>query len=113
MGGVSTSLLFTAFEAWMVSAHRKKGFHEDWLSDTFGWMSFGNGLIAIIEGIVAQVAADVFGEIGPFQAAIAFTVLALFFVVFWEENYGGDDEKKEEEVEKSAVTLIREDKKMG
>lgn len=29
LGGISTSLLFSAFESWMVSEHRKKGeYHE-------------------------------------------------------------------------------------
>jgi hypothetical protein len=87
-GGVSTSLLFSAFESWMVSEHRALGFPEEWLADTFSWASFGNGLSAIAAGLLAQVCQDRFGEIGPFQAAIAFTILALPFVWSWPENYG-------------------------
>jgi MFS family permease len=87
-GGVSTSLLFSAFESWMVSEHRALGFPEEWLADTFSWASFGNGLSAIAAGLLAQVCQDAFGEIGPFQAAIAFTILALPFVCCWRENYG-------------------------
>lgn len=117
MGGVSTSLLFTAFESWMVSEHRKQGFPEGWLADTFSWASFGNGLIAIGAGLMAQLFADALGEIGPFQAAIAFTALALVFVVFWRENYGGDDPEKKDtngkgKDEPSAVSLIMNDRKM-
>eukprot|EP00439_Symbiodinium_sp_Y106_P037113 s864_g4.t1 len=40
LGGVSTSLLFSAFETWMVSEHRKRGFPEGWLADTFGSLAF-------------------------------------------------------------------------
>lgn len=87
-GGVSTSLLFSAFESWMVSEHRALGFPEEWLADTFSWASFGNGLAAIAAGLLAQVCQDRLGEIGPFQAAIAFTILALPFVWCWRENYG-------------------------
>lgn len=114
LGGISTSLLFTAFESWMVSEHRKLGFPEGWLADTFSWASFGNGLIAIIAGIGAQVIADSFGEIGPFQAAIAFTILALFFVVSWRENYGGDGDEQTKEKEDStpAWQLILNDRRM-
>lgn len=101
LGGVSTSLLFSAFETWMVSEHRKRGFPEGWLADTFGTASFINGLSAIIAGICAQLVADRLGEIGPFQAAILLTVLALFFVVFWEENYGSSDEEGKKESESS------------
>jgi hypothetical protein len=50
--------------------------------------SIGNGAMAILAGIVAQVLEDKLGHIGPFQGAIALTVLALVLVLRWEENYG-------------------------
>jgi MFS transporter, MFS domain-containing protein family, molybdate-anion transporter len=43
LGGLSTSLLFSTFESWMVSEHRKRGFSEDLLTSTFGITSWGNG----------------------------------------------------------------------
>merc|ERR1719162_345295 len=92
LGGISTSLLFSAFETWMVCEHRKRGFPDGWLADTFSTMSFINGLSAIVSGLLAQLIADRLGEIGPFQAAIAMTILALVFVVFWPENFGGEGE---------------------
>ena len=48
----------------------------------------GNGASAILAGILAQVLEDSFGHIGPFQGAIALTVLALVLILQWEENYG-------------------------
>ena len=44
--------------------------------------------MAILAGIVSQVLEDSFGHIGPFQGAVALTVLALVLVLPWEENYG-------------------------
>jgi MFS transporter, MFS domain-containing protein family, molybdate-anion transporter len=105
LGGISTSLLFSAFETWMVCEHRKRGFPEGWLADTFGTASFINGISAIIAGICAQLVADQLGEIGPFQAAIALTVLALFFVVLWEENYGSNNDKHSEGNSTASVAL--------
>mmetsp|Transcript_65469 Transcript_65469/g.76923 ORF Transcript_65469/g.76923 Transcript_65469/m.76923 type:complete len:476 (-) Transcript_65469:77-1504(-) len=91
LGGISTNLLFSAFESWMTSEHRKKGFPESWLSQTYAATSIGNGAMAILAGIVAQLLEDQLGHIGPFQGAIALTVLALVMVaVSWEENYGED-----------------------
>merc|ERR1712149_56992 len=53
------------------------------------------GTMAIAAGFLAQVSADIQGEIGPFQLAILLTVVALVLVsVMWTENYG--EEKKEE-----------------
>jgi MFS transporter, MFS domain-containing protein family, molybdate-anion transporter len=39
LGGVSTNLLFSAFESWMTTEHRKKGFPEEWLSRTYSEVS--------------------------------------------------------------------------
>jgi MFS transporter, MFS domain-containing protein family, molybdate-anion transporter len=57
LGGLSTSLLFCAFESWMVSEHRRLQFHEDLLASTFSIASAGNGVMAISAGFLAQVAA--------------------------------------------------------
>lgn len=54
LGGLSTSLLFTTFESWMVSEHHKKGFDESLLASTFSISSAGNGIMAILAGILAQ-----------------------------------------------------------
>ncbi|KAJ8612095.1 hypothetical protein CTAYLR_002422 [Chrysophaeum taylorii] len=88
LGGVSTSLLFSAFESWMVSEHRRRGFDEEWLASTFSLAAAGNGIVAVIAGFLAQVAADLQGDIGPFRLAILLTVLSLCLVAFWPENYG-------------------------
>lgn len=35
LGGVSTNLLFSAFESWMTTEHRHRGFPEEWLTRTY------------------------------------------------------------------------------
>jgi len=109
LGGISTNLLFSAFESWMVTAHRRKGFPEEWLKNTFGLASALNGTMAIIAGFLAQVSADIQGEIGPFQLAILLTILALVLVMAcWTENYG--EEKKEENT--SSIWRVVSDKRI-
>lgn len=88
LGGVSTNLLFSSFESWMTTQHRHLGFPEEWLSMVYSQCSIVNGSTAIFAGIVAQVLEDRLGHIGPFQGAVALTVLALALVLGWEENYG-------------------------
>eukprot|EP01038_Epipyxis_sp_PR26KG_P004946 gene4946-6919_t len=88
LGGLSTSLLFTAFESWMVSEHRKRGFDEELLSSTFSIASWGNGFMAIFAGFLAQFASDIGGDIGPFQLAIILTFITLLLILTWKENYG-------------------------
>ena len=53
--GLATSLIFTVFEAWMVSEHEHLGFAPQLLGDTFGLAYFGNGMVAIAAGVVAEV----------------------------------------------------------
>ena len=88
LGGVSTSLLFSAFEAWMVTEHRRRGFPEEWIGLTFGRCAVWNGATAIVAGVAAQLAADWLGDIGPFQLAMTLTALAGVLMLAWEENYG-------------------------
>lgn len=89
MGGFSTCLLFSVFESWYVSAHRARKYPEELIEQTFSKATQGNGLAAVAAGLLAQVAADAAGEIGPFQAAIALTVVAAVLVaMFFDENYG-------------------------
>jgi MFS transporter, MFS domain-containing protein family, molybdate-anion transporter len=88
LGGISTNLLFSAFESWMTTEHRRKGFPEEWLSRTYSICSIGNGTVAIVAGIVAQVLEDYLGHIGPFQGAVALSGLALLLILRWGENYG-------------------------
>lgn len=51
LGGVATSLLFSAFESWVIAEHFRRGYDGEWLSDLFSKSVFvGNGLMAIIAG---------------------------------------------------------------
>ena len=42
----------------MVSEHNRRSFPAPLLSATFGWATFGNGLVAIVSGLVATIAVD-------------------------------------------------------
>jgi MFS family permease len=101
MGGVSTNLLFSAFESWMTTEHRKRGYPDEWLSRTYSQCSIVNGSTAVMAGIVAQVLEDFLGQIGPFHGAVGLTTLALLLILGWEENYG---EEQRGDHEKSSLT---------
>ena len=103
LGGISTNLLFSAFESWMTTEHRKRGFPEDWLTRTYSEASMVTGGTAVLAGIVAQVLEDWFGQIGPFQGAIGLTMLALLLVLRWEENYGEEENKEGETTTEASV----------
>eukprot|EP01023_Acetabularia_acetabulum_P041860 TRINITY_DN4100_c0_g1_i7.p2 TRINITY_DN4100_c0_g1~~TRINITY_DN4100_c0_g1_i7.p2 ORF type:complete len:331 (-),score=60.07 TRINITY_DN4100_c0_g1_i7:406-1398(-) len=98
LGGIATSLLFSAFESWLVAEHFKRGFDESWLGSTFSLAVFmGNGLIAIVAGLLANTLVENFelGPVAPFD--MAFTVLLIGGVIIfftWPENYGQNNANK-------------------
>ncbi|KAG7389391.1 hypothetical protein PHYPSEUDO_010519 [Phytophthora pseudosyringae] len=104
LGGISTSLLFSAFESWMVTEHRKRGFEEGLLGKTFALGSEINGVVAVAAGLVAQVAADAVGDVGPFRAAVVVTAIAAAFVFSWSENYGSPTEDVPKEPQKVGIS---------
>lgn len=93
LGGVATSLLFTAFESWLVSEHGCRGYDPAWLSGTFSRAVFlGNGLVAILSGLVANtlVTTAKLGPTAPFDAAaVALSCGGALIWFTWTENYGG------------------------
>ncbi|KAJ8446242.1 hypothetical protein Cgig2_016013 [Carnegiea gigantea] len=98
LGGISTSLLFSAFESWLVAEHNKRGFEQQWLSVAFSKAIFlGNGLIAILSGLVGNLLVDTFGlgPVAPFDAAASILAIGMAIILSsWTENYGDPSENK-------------------
>jgi MFS family permease len=93
LSGVSTSLLFSVFEAWMVCEHNKQGYDGTLLGDTFSYATFGNGLVAVIAGLVANTAAHATGYVAPFVVAIIpLLIVAILVSSTWTENYGNQQQ---------------------
>lgn len=102
LGGIATSLLFSVFEAWLIGAHASANVMTH-LSKSFSMAQYGNSIIAIVAGQIANKAAShtdfkplteggnfyVGGYLGPFDVAlVALIVLGVLAAFMWEENYG-------------------------
>ena len=88
LGGISTSLLFSVFETWMVCEHASRAFHPDLLQETFARATFGTGIIGLISGLIGQVAVSILGVQGPFIVAMFPLLLVTVLSSLWSENYG-------------------------
>ena len=88
IGGLGTSLLGSAPEAWVVSeAMRGKSGDASYLSETFGIAYSYDPVVAIISGQISGAVAKHRGPTGPFLFLPAFLVGAcLIAIVFWGEN---------------------------
>jgi multisubunit Na+/H+ antiporter MnhC subunit len=113
LGGVATSLLFSVFEAWLIRSHADAKVKQ-FLGKSFSWASYGNSVIAILAGLIANNAASSFpmakvfektnlyygGYLNPFDISLVTLVIcgACAFTL-WEENYGSESGGSEEDGE--------------
>lgn len=90
--GIATSLLYSAFESWLVAEHFKRNFSGDWLGGIFSQAVFlGNGLMAILSGLFAQTLVGTLnlGPVAPFDAAAVVMITGgIIIYTTWGENYG-------------------------
>ncbi|GJP51595.1 hypothetical protein CLOM_g10749, partial [Closterium sp. NIES-68] len=118
LGGIATSLLFSAFESWLVAEHCKRGFDPQWLSVTFSKAIFlGNGLVAILSGLLANalVTSLALGPVAPFDAAALVLALGMAIILAsWPENYGDASDSKGLMAQfQAAATAIASDEKIA
>jgi MFS family permease len=111
LSGIATSLLFTTFESWMVSEHHARQFPEALIANTFSKAIWGNGLVAVLAGVVAQAAATMYGFAAPFLVAIPCLGLAAFLMLGWEENYGNANISPQETFARG-IEAVRKERKL-
>lgn len=116
-GGIATSLLFTAFESWLVAEHFKRGYEAEWLDKTFAKAIFlGNGLVSIVSGLLANyLVTDMsLGPVAPFDAAAFFLAVGGIVIFFtWSENKGdGSDNTTVQQGMRQAYEAIKNDKRV-
>ncbi|KAH8907806.1 major facilitator superfamily transporter [Coniochaeta sp. PMI_546] len=91
-GGVSTTLLFSVFEAWMITEYHSRGLAASQLklSSVFGYMTTLSCVVAIVSGVVGDVLVSYMGgRVWPFVASIGCSLGAAWFILkTWRENFG-------------------------
>ncbi|KAL7581769.1 hypothetical protein ACA910_022303 [Epithemia clementina (nom. ined.)] len=110
LGGIATSLLFSVFEAWLIRSHNDAGL-KNFIGKSFSWAAYGNSVIAILAGLVANEATKALpmiaikeqalymgGYLNPFDfALLALVLCGLLVMSLWEENYGDSSSTKSDE----------------
>lgn len=111
LGGFATSILWSAFESWMVSEHVSRGFDPSLIGSTFSLMITLNGVVAIASGFLSEYVVAYFGDhpVAPFGASAVFLAIGTVLIFFqWTENFGertGDMLLKMKE----SVRIVKED----
>lgn len=89
--GISTSILYSAFESWLVSSANSLAIPSSDLSTIFGRATLVNGFVATGAGVVSnQLVSFTKSFASPFIASGGLLALAYFVIkARWAENYGG------------------------
>ena len=84
LGGFSTSILWSAFESWMISEHNKRGFDPSMIGGTFSTMIMRNGLVAIASGFLAQGAVALYGghPVAPFDLSLLCLIVGTLIITY-------------------------------
>jgi MFS family permease len=83
-GGISTSLMYSAFESWMVTEFHRRRLDQfgGSLSSIFGIMTTVNSVVAILAGVFSEWLVGISGtKTAPFMASAV--CLAIAFWVIW------------------------------
>ncbi|KAG8999453.1 hypothetical protein FRB94_011446 [Tulasnella sp. JGI-2019a] len=93
LGGFSTSILFSCFESWLVSASQSTGVSQADLSTIFGQATLVNGFVASTAGVISnELVARTSTFTSPFMlSAVLLAVSWVMIRGMWTENYGGQD----------------------
>ncbi|KAJ7032422.1 hypothetical protein C8F04DRAFT_659206 [Mycena alexandri] len=91
LGGISTSILFSAFESWLISASTSHALPQSDLSTIMGRATLVNGLVATGAGVFSNQLVGFTGSFAtPFIASGALLLIAWAVIRgTWIENYGG------------------------
>ncbi|CAI9737434.1 molybdate-anion transporter-like isoform X1 [Octopus vulgaris] len=92
LGGVSTCILFSAFESWLIHDFNRQNIDKSLLGNIFSTSVLCNSIVAILMGLVAQLSVDAFGYTTPFEIAACLFFLMIVYITWnWEENYGSQE----------------------
>lgn len=94
LAGLASSMLHSVFEAWFLAEAKRLRTTESWTGDVFGWQWFGDGLVAVLAGVVAQTLHGSSGSLGPvavFRASAACLLCGFVLTALLWRSARGDD----------------------
>lgn len=93
MGGISTSILYSAFESWVISSSNTLALPQSDLSSILGRATLLNGFVAAGAGVFSnQLVGVTTSFASPFVASGAMLILSWIAIKsLWTENYGSVD----------------------
>jgi MFS family permease len=111
--GISTSILHTDFEAWMVHEHLKQPNFHECVAYTMSLSVIGNSIVGIFAGWISSYVAQHYGFTAPFITSFMVLLSCVYFITAtFAENYG-DPEVKFQNIYFNAVSEIKKDHRLA
>ncbi|KAG8625991.1 hypothetical protein KVT40_006392 [Elsinoe batatas] len=90
LGGISTTLLYSVFETWLVAELHRHNAYSDFIQDCFASLALTNGAVAIACGVLSEVLVSASrSQKAPFVASILCLLMASVLIAKeWDENFG-------------------------
>jgi len=89
IAGISTSIFYSSFEAWMVSEHNQKNYSQEWLTNTLSLAAVVQALVAMPAVFLGDIGVDKLGAMTPVVLALVFFIIPMVLIYFqWTENFG-------------------------
>ncbi|KAF8680523.1 MFS sugar transporter [Rhizoctonia solani] len=118
-GGISTSILFSCFDSWLVSAAQTANVSSQDLSSIFSSATLINGMVAAGMGVFSNgLVAKTQTFASPFAASALCLGIAWFLIAsMWSENHGSRTESASADLLqigrlKEAWSIVRQDSSM-
>jgi hypothetical protein len=87
--GAASALHHSSFEAYVIQEHASLGFPDDWLTQTFTFLTHSMSLVAALSGTVGQVATSSGGPLGCAALCCAlFALTSVYLVAAWGKDMG-------------------------
>lgn len=91
LGGFSTSILFSCFESWLISASSSTKYgslSQNEISSIMGRATMMNGFVATAAGVASNyLVKHTQNYLSPFMASLVLLIIAYFTIEnLWEEN---------------------------
>lgn len=109
LSGISTSILYSVFEAWYLNEHMNYYcFPSEWLNTTFSMATVYNGISAILAGVTGQALVEYFNfsPLASSLAAIPFLIVAFFKIRNWEEHNINQESYKDKNNNPSTKKMV-------
>jgi hypothetical protein len=88
--GAASALHHSSFESYVIHEHTSLGFPDDWLTQTFTFLTHAMAVVAVVSGTFGQMVAAMAGPLGcAGLCAALFGCTAVYIALAWTKDMGG------------------------